>query len=33
MSDAVDEHTSRIEHGAHGAIGYHGAAREVLPKL
>jgi hypothetical protein len=30
---AVDEHAARIEHGAHGSIGHHGAARELLSKL
>jgi hypothetical protein len=30
---AVDEHAARVEHGAHGAVGHHGAARELLSKL
>jgi hypothetical protein len=30
---AVDENAARIEHGAHGAVGHHGAARELLSKL
>ena len=30
---AVDEHAARIKHGAHGAVGHHGAAGKLLSKL
>ncbi len=33
VETAVDEHPASIKHGAHGAVGDHGAARELVAEL